>query len=369
MVNPFTKNNYTLPLASINHVKLIILKDELSKLGIYNKSAYQVFSSKEIINELKLYTSQLNLSNYKDHELLILANKILSENNLEKIALIKKISKKYGEVLGYIFHSLKNDTFKNRQTRFDWHDRHWSFWKTINKIFISGGILNGNFGNLLLKSTKKLLLDNKIVDLKIFKATDTQEIGLLGSSLFIKENSPYNMVFDFGQTFIKRGIANFENNILQYVDILPKKKSLYTNCENFSDLDSKLLNEYIINTILDTYKNATYPKESLGNEISISFANNILDKKLSNSGGYAKLNLIANNYENYLSNKVSQILNYKFKINLIHDGTAIAANFHNNKTINSVSISSGTAFSIGFPNEVKIYKKSKTNSKNFVKIT
>ena len=91
-----------------------------------------------------------------------------------------------------------------------------------------------------------------------------------------------------------------------------------------------------------------YPLEE---EIAISIANYIIDGKIANRGGYGKLRLIAENYEEYLEELLRNRTGRSFKITMVHDGTAMAAAFSQYEKAACVSL--GTVFGVGFPKEGK----------------
>lgn len=82
-----------------------------------------------------------------------------------------------------------------------------------------------------------------------------------------------------------------------------------------------------------------------------------MNRKFLNRGGYGKLGLISDNYEEHLSNEIRKKTGKNFKIKIIHDGTAISANFMDIKNVASISL--GTAFGIGFPKANKYGKQIK----------
>ena len=127
--------------------------------------------------------------------------------------------------------------------------------------------MNNQFVSLILKTALNTLTINNIVNVRIFKATLSSIIGLTGTALFIKENSKNNLIFDFGQTFIKRGIATFDKLNLVKIDELSK-----VSCNIFKDNDAYELDKNIVKIIIDTYNSIDIDKYRIGKEIVISIA-------------------------------------------------------------------------------------------------
>ncbi|MEO2603070.1 hypothetical protein ABG964_11430, partial [Clostridium butyricum] len=178
------------------------------------------------------------------------------------------------------------------------------------------------------------------------------EIAIRGSSSYInnKDKTKEYLIMDCGATFIKRSYISFKNDCELNVENLEKVLSKYVEWE-YETLEEEKeealkLHGHILKVIKDSlsyYNN----KIRVGNEIIISIANYINNGVVENRGGYGKLRLLNDNYETFLSDCILKDLNIRFQIKLVHDGTAMAANFKNYS--NSVCVSLGTCFGVGFP--------------------
>ena len=156
------------------------------------------------------------------------------------------------------------------------------------------------------------------------------------------------MLFDFGQTNIKRRHLVKEMDDIAIDSVLPSIKSefLFYKHKNEEELKyiARELDGFIINTIIDTANNVNYK----GSTILIGIANYVIDGFIySGRGGYGKLAFIEGNYEEHLSNIISVLMKREITIRLYHDTSAMALNF--NSTNRSAVISLGTAFGVGFP--------------------
>ena len=160
-----------------------------------------------------------------------------------------------------------------------------------------------------------------------------------------------HIVFDLGQTKIKRVIAINDEHEQQQLIELPSVKSINMawNVENDEDrlLQARELHKYIVDVIVDTYNQATEYGE-VGWEICISIANYVMDGQIfSGRGGYAKLSEIGENYAGILAADLEKALDRNIMIRLIHDGTAAALFFKDEKDVACITL--GTALGVGFP--------------------
>ena len=144
---------------------------------------------------------------------------------------------------------------------------------------------------------------------------------------------------------MKRGFFEVENRKITNQIILKNKKSPYMDSVSDNDLraqnDAKKLHEYIVNLIVETYEEIQSQNYDISNQIIVSIANYVKNGVLFGRGGYAKLQLLANNYGNFLEKEISYLLKREMSVTLIHDGTAIAYSFYGERL--------GTSFGIGFP--------------------
>lgn len=146
-------------------------------------------------------------------------------------------------------------------------------------------------------------------------------------------------------------MITFKNNKIANIQSLEKIKSEYVEWEFENKEEEKEqalnLNRHIINILCDTINSMNCNIDVIGGHIVISIANYVKNGIFADRGGYGKLRLVTNNYEKFLSDELNKKFKKNFKITLVHDGTAMAAAFSNYK--NSVCVSLGTAFGVGFP--------------------
>ena len=353
MNNPFVENGFLSTNASIN--KLFINK--ISNENLKGKTAGDIFSTDLLIKEIIKNAKELKLDISKtEHKLLpkYLQECLDSEDFLLKET-ANKIADLFGERLGVILLNLKKGEKESREKRSDWKNEHWDYWAQIENVILVGGLASGKLGKNLEKAIYKVFKEEQEEPYKIILVDNSSEIGILGCSKFVKNSieNQYNLVFDFGQSFIKRSLVKLGNNngIIDEVIKLQNIKSQNVGWEFINSSEEKeearALNEHLVSSIIETLKLCNENKYIIGSEIIISIANYIKDGKVVNRGGYGKLGLITDNYERYLEEALFREFNKEYKVKMIHDGTAMAAAFSEYE--NSVCISLGTALGVGFP--------------------
>ena len=354
MQNPFIKDNFLSPNVSIN--KLIIEKvpEHIVDEDIKGKSALELFSTKLFIEEIKKNSKELGLDLQSIEEVKLpqyFASCLESDNeSIRNLAV--NIVKLFGRRLGVILLTLKKGEKENRLKRIDWQDEHWQYWSKIENVILVGGLANNKFGKILKYAINEVFKLEK-EGYNIILVENPAEAAIRGLSKYITtiEDNKYNLALDFGQSFIKRSIISVDKSGINEVHTLEKIKSKYVtwefNTKLEEEVEAKKEDQYIVDCITNTIQFCMENNYELGKEIVISIANYVENGKLKNRGGYGKLRLIADNYEEHLKEVLYKKLGTEYKITMVHDGTAMAAAF--SEYPKSVCISLGTAFGVGFP--------------------
>lgn len=354
MRNPFIKDNFLSSNVSINKLIIEKIPQNVIDEDIKGKSALELFSTKLFIEEIKKNNKGLGLDLQSIEEVKLpqyfakcLENK---DESIRNLAI--NIVKLFGRRLGIILLTLKKGEKENRLKRLDWQDEHWEYWSKIENVILVGGLANEKFGEIIKESINEVFKLEK-ESYNIILVENPSEAAIRGLSKYITEieENKYNLALDFGQSFIKRSIISVGKNGINEVHTLEKIKAKYVTWEFNTELEekdeAKQEDQYIIDCIIKTINLCKESNYELGREIVISIANYIENGKLKNRGGYGKLRLIADNYEEHLKEVLYRKLGVEYKITMVHDGTAMAAAF--SEYPKSVCISLGTAFGVGFP--------------------
>lgn len=354
MDNPFLKQGCLSTNASIN--KVFIEKMPTTKINqdIKGKIASEIFSTQLFIDEIKKNSKELNLNlSAIDEKMLPLYFEKCLDDEKECVRnKAHEIVKSFAERLAVILLVLKKGEKENRIKRPDWDDTNWEYWGKIRTVILVGGLASSNLGKALKYYVDGVLKGEKAYEIKLVE--NAAEIGIIGAVSYLPSdnNESYNLIFDFGQTFIKRSIVKRVGGKISQITKLQKIKADFVQWEYEDHLLEKAeannLNKYIQKVIIQTIEEAKEKQIHISNHIVISIANYVQNGSFVNRGGYGKLRLISSNYEEYISKILSERLDEKIIIKFIHDGTSMASAFKNYP--NSVCISLGTAFGIGFPN-------------------
>ena len=333
-MNPFKENGQMLPIASINSV---YIDDAL---------ASNLFRPEVIVNEIKKNRDFLGFSSdILDKDLLLDFNEVLNSKSPMIRNKAYKIAAFFGKTLASVLITLKNPSKNSMVNRPSWTDNHWDYWKGVRNIYFVGGLTSPILTSIFYNQIQLELKKNKITDLQVSFIEGSVDLGTKGLTTLVVEGE--YLLFDFGQTNIKRRHIIKGDNIIAIDSILPSIKSDYLFYKQKSEIEllhlANELDSFIINTIIDTTNIVNYK----GNHILVGIANYVIDGNIYlKRGGYGKLAYIKGNYEVHLSNKISVLLKREIIVKLYHDTSAMALNFKN--TERTAVISLGTAFGIAF---------------------
>lgn len=354
MKNPFISVadsgcEYTDSTCSINRIPIAKMPVYGVEDSLEGKTVSQIFSTKIMTEEIKQCSQALGIDceKFSDREIIFEFIKKIKDGNITAIELMRK----YGRRLGLIFLTLKTGHEENRKARTDWNDKHWEYWQNVKRVILVGGLTSGALG-AILKAEALTVFEKAGVEPYDFILLDNATyVGVMGCASQIKENDGTFIVFDFGQTNLKRSIIKKSGGEIVSVEMLENLPSEFmqpmTAKDELAQATAKKLNSYLIKCIYETISHAKKSDEISG-EVIISIANYVSDGCLNGErGGYAKLRSLCKNYGEYLENELSGMLRTEINIRLIHDSTAAAIYFKDYK--DSVCITIGTAFGVGFP--------------------
>ncbi len=353
--NPFiskTEHNseYLTANCSLNKVRFAKLPLYGIEDDMEGKQMSELFGAGIIMDEVERNAIALgiNLSKYQRTDLPKILDEKIDEGNEEAL----RIARKFGNRLGMFLLILKTGLPENRAVREDWDNEHWEYWANVETIFLVGGIASGRMCEYMLMVVQELFEKANVPMYHIVRNVSSSEVGAKGCLSQIEDEDDVQLLFDFGQTMMKRMIAVRHSDDEEYALIkLPSKKSIHMDCyiedENEKRRQAEELHKYIVENILETY-NEAMQYGSIGWEIVISIASYVKDGEIYDArSGYAKLCTLSDNYAGYLAASLELKLDRSLMVKLVHDGTAAALYFKGAK--NAVCITAGTAFGVGFP--------------------
>lgn len=331
------------------------------------KSAQDIFSTDLFIQEIKNAADRLQIpvASLEEKSLPLYLENSLESDDSHVRATAHDILKLFGERLAVILLCLKEGSLANRLARPDWGDEEWNYWNSLKRIILVGGLASPPLGEQLKYYVEQVFKTSKKNPYTIVLGRDSTYAGLRGCTTCLLNDSLddaeiisdqpssacANLIFDYGQSFIKRSYAIMNDHKVQDIIILGKTLSRHVEWDVqdpvAEEAEARALNRYFLDTITRTIQEVEARGLRIRPHIVLSIANYVKNGQIANRGGYGKLRLIAPNYAQYLSDCMKERFGKNYYFTLLHDGTAMAAGYADYEE--SVCISLGTAFGVGFP--------------------
>ena len=366
-MNPFLAGGTLSTNASIN--KLIIAEMPICTVAqpLAGKSAQDIFSTDLFIQEIKNASDrlQIHVASLEEKSLPLHLENSLESDDPDVRAAAHDILKLFGERLAVILLCLKEGSPANRRARADWGDAEWNYWNSLKRIILVGGLASPPLGEQLKYYVEQVFAASGKNPYDIVLGRDSTYAGLRGCTTYLQNDCGddpgtssgqpplprANLIFDYGQSFIKRSYAVMDGRNVQDIIILGKTLSRHVAWDVEDPVvekaEAQALNRYFLDTITRTVEEVEARGLRIRPHIVLSIANYVKDGRIANRGGYGKLRLIAPNYAQYLSSFMKERFGRDYHFTLLHDGTAMAAGYADYEE--SVCISLGTAFGVGFP--------------------
>lgn len=296
------------------------------------KTSYQLVSRKHLA--LAIEQNMPDLMIHPD-PIPVLDN-LITQNDPRAVQLADQFALRFF----WFIHTLKFPHPDNQQARPNWDASYWEFFAGIKQFIFGGGLMRGNIGKHMVSYTQKRLGDA----CKLTISPYAPILSTLGASLHVTEDTQKALVFDFGETAIKRAIATYEAGILTHMRVLPTIPSPPFTGES----QPHMVADYMVNVIVQTWREFADDQTSLMIPASIStymngqnpFGDLFYGAILSLATPETPTNIV-------LSRRVAEQIGRDVTIYFIHDGTSAGRVYVGEP--DTVVITSGTAFGIGIP--------------------
>lgn len=324
MKNPFKSDGYMLPIASINRHQVD---------GI---QAIQMFSSRQILDKIKARILHMDtVENISKQQIFELFDHWLSDSSLEEHSTALEIIEEFSERLFRILVSLIRQDYIN--SRVDWNEEHWRYWSQIKKIYFAGGYLLPNISDSFQKSIeRKIVEDNQSFDVVFIP--NSGDLALYGMMTLCHSES---LVFDFGQTSIKRARISADHEFVS----LPSYESKYLFPATLMEVmkTAKDLDDFIFKTVTSTISQESFSRKN----IYIALSNYVNSGHLTPANsGYGLLAHLYPDYQHHLETRLHEALDHSYSVTLFHDASAMALAIEAHAPTALISL--GTAFGIAF---------------------
>ena len=347
---PFNPDQLT-PSVSLNRVRIVDLPGVALESSVKGKTAYELLSAQALTPYLREHAGALGLdAGLSDGVDLPVAFDRCFEADDEHIrAAAEDAAGHFGRRLGYLILTLKRGDAANRRAREEWDDSYWAYWASIREIWLGGGLVSGHLGRRLRQYAQTVLAEAGATDCALHLSAYPSVLPLVGAARCFLPESQAGLVFDFGQSYIKRACALYESGTLVALRLLSPLATGRAGLAEDSADQSRRWAERIIDVMADTWQAARLSGLAPAPVMVASIASYVVDGQPAayDRGIYAQLRAISDNLGRWLAQHVGERVERPVEISLLHDGTAAARTYAG--TAHAAVIMLGTALGIGFP--------------------
>ncbi len=317
---------------------------------VKGKRAFELLSSFALRQRVQDFANPLQLA-ANDPDLLEKFDACLTAVSSQIRSAAQKIAEEYGRSLAYLLLTLKRGDAINQQARADWQPAHWAFWRQIEAVWLGGGLLSGNLGQMTVPLAHKLIHQNGFPEFRLELAPYGRHLPLLGLARTAPPNTEVMLIFDFGQTAVKRGVAYYKKGRLAQITLLP---SVPSPCDDVLFPSQELaeiaqFSEWLLDLLAATWQETAESQHQLSQNMAISLACYLLNgqPRPEDWGCYGRMQHLTPNLHQFLNEGLRRRLGKGASITLWHDGAA--AGLSQAGAAQTAVLTFGTAIGIGFP--------------------
>jgi hypothetical protein len=348
--NPFTRSVETWVSPSLNRIRLVELPGGLLPPEIKGRLAYELLSRpalealiRQRATDLRLHSNEPNLPLSFDRCFTVSSPMVRDS--------AQGIACEYGRRLGYLLLTLKRGDLVNRMARPEWQAHHWAYWHAVDHIWVGGGLVSGHLGPVAIRQAQEVLARAGVPHFQVRLVPNAMALPLLGAARYASPEAQVALLFDFGQTLVKRALAIYEQGCVTDLILLA---SIDSPCQTFLTNDtSPSVIEKQVDAMLQLMSQSWDEVRLMGEEpdkvMLASLACHMFQGQPypSEMGCYGRIQLLTPNLPKYLSASLSQRLRLPVEIRLVQDGTAAATAVAGRS--GTAVLVLGTAIGIGFP--------------------
>ena len=258
------------------------------------------------------------------------------------------IAREFGQRLGHLLLTLRRGTAADRAARPEWSDAHWAHWATVRRVWLGGGLVSGALGEWLPKHALGVLHEAGCTGYALHTAPHNAMLPLIGAARRAPAGSDAALVFDFGQSRIKRGWASYQAGNVVTLHTLPPRAS-GAQPGKWDAIGPGDLLATMVRAIVETGREARAAGMPPTGAVLCSIAAYVQDGQplATQHGLYTRLCMLPGTPTDRLAERISAETGQETRVTLLHDGTAAALAYAG--TERAAVIMLGTALGIGFP--------------------
>lgn len=345
-----TSNTPAGPYGSLNHLPIQVWPEGLPEPVELPTTGSKLLS----LNALnKLIMQHAKPLRFPDHIFpsrespLKLNDSFISEDMGARMA-ATAIARHYGRYLAAVLLTLRQPHPQNQNISEFWTDTEWESWSTVQKVWFGGGLVAGQLGEMAIAYAQKLINQAGVIDLSIHRAPFAEFLPRIGVARYAPSEAKHILVFDFGQSFIKCGVAIYYDGFLTALNVLPEIPSRHIKGYRSHTTNNQL--EDLLNYMVEVMAKNWDLIQGRGLQphptLLVAIATRMHDGKLIENESYGSLQQLADDIPALLSERASDAFGQPVTISLVNDAVAAASTFsgESNTAVITLGTNIGSAF-------------------------
>jgi len=347
--NPFSASDA--PARSLNRVWLAELPGVAGVEGLLGRSASDLLSTRAVGDLVRGATEELGLDP-DTPDLLRVFDNCFDDPPARPAALA--VAGAVGLRLGALLLVLWRGDLANRVARPEWDDRHWAYWAAVERVVLGGGLLAGRLGEAAVPVAGAVLAAAGC-PIVVERSPYGAAVALAGLARHAPADVAHMLLFDFGHTAVKRGLATYRDGALAGVVTRP---SLPPPCEagwseHAGPAWARRRWERMADVIAAEWAAVVAPGDGSRVALGLCLASHLQDGHpvTHDRGCYSPLGELAPHLATYLRDELATRLGRFRSFALLHDGHAAAATRAGDPRTAVLTL--GTAIGVGYGAGVK----------------
>jgi hypothetical protein len=220
--NPFAAADAS--ARSLNRARLVELPGVVGVDDLLGCSASELLSSAAVMSLVRAAADHLALDPASP-DLLRAFDASFDDPKSGPAALA--VAEEVGRRLGALLLTLWRGDAANRAARPEWSEAHWATWRAMRRVVVGGGLVAGRLGEAAVPAAAAFLAAAGCPIL-VERSPYGDAIALVGLARHAPGDAERMLLFDFGHTAVKRGLATYRDGRLVGV---AQRPSLPPPCE------------------------------------------------------------------------------------------------------------------------------------------
>jgi len=311
---------------------------------LLNRTAGELLSAVAVTELVRLAAGTLGLAG--DAPDLLLAFNRTFENSTTRPAALS-IAQTIGRRLSALLLTLHRGAPADRAARPDWNDDHWAFWAGVERVVIGGGLFSGSLGEAAVVATHDLLTA-ATCPLVVERSPCGGSIALVGLARHAPSDAARMLLFDFGQTAVKRGLARYRDGALTEVRNLPSLPAPDRGETGETREATRQRWAAMRDRILADWRALVPTEQRPRTAIGLALATHLRDGHpfVTDHGPYSRLGILAPHLAMFVRDELAEALGPFRGLALLHDGLAAASTRAGEPR--TVVLTLGTAIGAGY---------------------